>query len=129
MELALAVLSDPEPFFAMIAILVMGFIYVIPIMVAWNKRQLGSIAALDLLLGWTLIGWVVALCWALMVEDSPPTIQQTAAANPPPAKLCARCGRYSPADAGFCSSCGDSFRAPHGASDSHGMRPPQGPMN
>lgn len=109
MKITLAVLLDPEPFFAMIAILIMGFIYVIPIMVAWNKRQLGSIAALDLLLGWTLVGWVVALCWALM--DSPPAIQPTTPANPPPAKLCARCGRYSPNDAGFCSNCGDSFRA------------------
>lgn len=33
-----------------------------------HKRNLGAIFALNLFLGWTLIGWVVALVWALTVE-------------------------------------------------------------
>lgn len=42
-------------------------IYFLPAIQAyWSKKKnAGSILALNLLLGWTLIGWVVALCWAL----------------------------------------------------------------
>jgi hypothetical protein len=37
-------------------------------MVAWNmnRRHYWAITALNLFLGWTLVGWVVALCWALI---------------------------------------------------------------
>lgn len=33
-----------------------------------KKRNTKAIFALNLFLGWTLIGWVVALVWALSVE-------------------------------------------------------------
>lgn len=43
-------------------------IYFIPAMIAHNKekRNAGAIFALNLLLGWTLLGWVAALVWSLM---------------------------------------------------------------
>lgn len=44
--------------------------YFIPSILGWNKRNSGAIIILNLLLGWTLIGWVVALIWAL-TNDSP----------------------------------------------------------
>jgi hypothetical protein len=41
-------------------------LYFIPSIVAIsNKRQVAAIIALNVLLGWTLIGWIVALVWAL----------------------------------------------------------------
>ena len=48
-------------------------IYFIPTIVAYsNKKQnTGAICALNLLLGWTFVGWVVALVWALTHEDAP----------------------------------------------------------
>lgn len=42
-------------------------IYFIPTFVADRKK--GAIFTLNLFLGWTLLGWVGALVWALAIED------------------------------------------------------------
>jgi hypothetical protein len=44
-----------------------GTLYALPSILAWHRRHPGRIAitALNLLLGWTLLGWVGALGWAL----------------------------------------------------------------
>jgi hypothetical protein len=50
-----------------------GFLfYFLPsiIAAARSKQDLVSILVLNLLLGWTAVGWVVALVWALKL-DSP----------------------------------------------------------
>lgn len=39
-------------------------------MVGWNKANASAILILNFLLGWTLIGWVVALVWACTVEKN-----------------------------------------------------------
>ena len=46
--------------------------YFLPTIVAAlrNKRDLTAIILLNLLLGWSVIGWVVALIWA--VKTDPP---------------------------------------------------------
>jgi Superinfection immunity protein len=49
----------------------LGFLfYFLPaiIGIARSKRDLLSIFLLNLFLGWTLIGWVVALVWAVKVD-------------------------------------------------------------
>ncbi|MFC1916194.1 superinfection immunity protein [Chloroflexota bacterium] len=33
-----------------------------------HKRNLAAIFLLNLLLGWTVIGWIIALIWSLTVE-------------------------------------------------------------
>lgn len=51
------------------------FIYIIPIIVA-HKRQHPSrmaITVLDIFLGWSFIGWVVALVWSC---TTPPNMQK-----------------------------------------------------
>jgi hypothetical protein len=42
-------------------------LYLIPTLVAWwrSHHQLMAILALNLLLGWTFVGWVAALVWAV----------------------------------------------------------------
>lgn len=40
-------------------------IYFIPTIVGWKKKNKGAIFVLNLLLGWTFIGWVVALVWSM----------------------------------------------------------------
>jgi hypothetical protein len=48
-----------------------GFLfYFLPSIIAFarSKRDLLSIFLLNLFLGWTLIGWVVALVWAVKVD-------------------------------------------------------------
>lgn len=55
-----------------IIILVLYFIPAV-IGIARQKRNAGAILVLNLFLGWTVVGWVVALVWALTVEDKPTT--------------------------------------------------------
>ena len=48
-----------------------GFVmYFLPSIVALarNKRDITAIMLLNLFLGWTLIGWVVALVWAVKTD-------------------------------------------------------------
>lgn len=54
--------NNPGMLFAVIA-----FLYFVPwfIAVFRKHRNAGSILVIDLFLGWTLIGWVVALAWAV----------------------------------------------------------------
>jgi hypothetical protein len=50
-----------------------GFIlYFLPAIIAFgrSKRDAGSILVLNFFLGWTAIGWVIALVWALK-QDVP----------------------------------------------------------
>ena len=46
-------------------------LYVVPYCVAVRrgKRNATAIGALNILLGWTVIGWVVAFVWALTEDD------------------------------------------------------------
>jgi len=46
-------------------IVIMLVIYFIPTFCASDKKNFNSIAMLNLFLGWTFIGWVVALVWGL----------------------------------------------------------------
>jgi hypothetical protein len=43
-------------------------LYLLPSVLGWHKKNRAAIIALNLLLGWTLLGWVGALVWALMKE-------------------------------------------------------------
>jgi hypothetical protein len=46
-------------------------LYFVPTIIAVLRkhRNTGAIVALNALLGWTMIGWVLALVWALMVPN------------------------------------------------------------
>jgi len=43
------------------------FLYMLPAFVAWRRghRNTLAITALNILTGWTVIGWVVAFVWSL----------------------------------------------------------------
>lgn len=49
-------------------------VYFLPTVIAYSrvKRNIWAIFALNLLLGWSVIGWVIALVWALSVETVDP---------------------------------------------------------
>lgn len=66
--------------------IVMAFLlvpYFLPTIIAImrGKNNTGGIFALNFLLGWTLIGWVASLLWALSSDGRPTVIVN----NPPPA--------------------------------------------
>src|ERR1700688_4257190 len=79
-------------------------IYFVPTIKAYQDRKTNkeAILALNIFLGWTLIGWVVALVWAFSKE---PHVNTNMVPASPPA-LCPSCGKYSHGDAMFCMQCG-----------------------
>lgn len=54
-------------FFALLGLAV----YFAPTFIGWDKKGNGRVALVNILLGWTVIGWVVALVWALKAPDNP----------------------------------------------------------
>lgn len=48
--------------------------YLLPLLIGWARRapDLGAIAVIDILAGWTLVGWVVALAMALRAASPAP---------------------------------------------------------
>ena len=57
------------PFLGLVAVVVLG-LYFLPTIVAvarWHPNA-SAIFVLSLLLGWSGLGWVAALVWALMVS-------------------------------------------------------------
>lgn len=50
-----------------VAVMIWTMLYFWPTAVALNKKRAntGAVFMLNLLLGWTLIGWVIALVWAM----------------------------------------------------------------
>src|SRR5271163_4379903 len=75
------------------------FLYFLPAFLARDKHNFTAILVLNLLAGWTVIGWIIALVWALSSASqpqAPPPFQPAPAPAPQP-----------PAGAPFfCSSCG-----------------------
>ena len=76
-------------------------IYMAPWLVSKNRRHHNStsIGVLNLLLGWTLLGWVIALVWA----NTQPNAASPSAAAP---RHCSRCGAGLLPGSRFCSTCG-----------------------
>lgn len=57
-----------------IVLLIIGFnVYLVPTWVAYGRghHNRGAILAMNILLGWTFLGWVAALVWSLMRVDAP----------------------------------------------------------
>lgn len=75
------VAAESAGFLLFILVITAGFIYFLPLVIAIVRehRQLVAIGALNLLLGWTFIGWVGALVWALVNPNGPHQHHQ----NPP----------------------------------------------
>src|SRR5436189_1044156 len=73
-------------------------LYVLPTILAWKKTHRMPILLLNLL-GWTVLGWIGALVWAL--NDTPANPSQLGASG-----FCSKCGKNTPALAQFCSGCG-----------------------
>jgi T4 superinfection immunity protein len=49
-------------------------LYFVPAFIAFRAKHsnAGALFALNLLLGWTVIGWIVALVWAMMKTQQQP---------------------------------------------------------
>ncbi|HEY6946157.1 MAG TPA: superinfection immunity protein [Candidatus Acidoferrum sp.] len=99
-----------------IVMLVSLFLYFLPAFLARKRSDFTSILLLNLLAGWTFIGWIIALIWALSSERQRQVPAQPVAAPPPqpPAAgsfFCNACGKPYSAGARFCTSCGAALPA------------------
>jgi len=54
---------------AALMVLLGGTLYLLPSIIGGNKKNFTAILALNILLGWTVIGWIIALIWALTYEQ------------------------------------------------------------
>ncbi len=92
--------------------------YFIPSIIAFLRRHESAMPLflVNIFLGWTLIGWIVCLVWALTGTGESrgvPAASKPQAASPEPApppavekKFCTQCGgQGDPTDA-FCRRCG-----------------------
>lgn len=88
--------------------LVSLFLYFLPSFLARHKSSFTSILILNILAGWTFIGWIIALVWALSSDPQRPVAPQAQPSQPAAAAsfFCSACGRPCPSGARFCSSCG-----------------------
>jgi hypothetical protein len=60
-----------EVVIVVVAIIVGLFVYFIPTIVAGGKKQSTQVFVVNLFFGWSLIGWVIALVWALQSDENP----------------------------------------------------------
>lgn len=88
--------------------LVSLFFYFLPAFLARNKPNFTSILILNILAGWTFIGWIIALVWALSSDSQRPVAATTQTTQPTGGGqfFCTSCGQPCPTGARFCSSCG-----------------------
>ena len=75
-------------------------LYFLPSILGRQKPNAGAIFACNLLLGWTIYGWIVSLIWALSAE-APYQV------NVPQAWLCANCRAALRRLDQFCPTCGN----------------------
>ena len=77
-------------------------LYFLPTLIARDKPELMAVFLVNLLLGWTVIGWFVALVWACAAERYIPIRMVPVSSG----RFCSRCGTLSPSGAHFCPACG-----------------------
>ena len=59
--------------FVIVVVAASAAVYLLPTLIGWARHvpHIGSIAAINILLGWTLAGWAVALAMALRSASGP----------------------------------------------------------
>jgi len=109
-------------------------LYLLPAFIAGvrHHQNQGAIFVLNLLLGWTILGWIASLVWVCTSVDPrilggtsplrtareliPPPIpgltetpRTVSAAAAAPLRFCADCGSPRPETGAFCPRCGTQF--------------------
>ena len=72
--------------FGLIAVLIV--LYFVPMIVAMMRKhpQTGAITILNILLGWTFLGWAAALVWAFVNSGAAPATAAKAPKRSAPAR-------------------------------------------
>jgi Superinfection immunity protein len=86
----------------MVSFLLLTALYFLPSIIGRDKRHWVGIFVVNLLLGWTLIGWVVAFLWAC-TSDRAMVVQYAPAGL---ARFCSHCGTAALPVVHYCGACG-----------------------
>jgi hypothetical protein len=86
-----------------LTLLFMILLYFLPAIIGREKRDAAGIFLLNLFLGWTVVGWVIALIWACAAEPYPRVHVIPIAVG---GRFCCRCGSATYPGAHFCAGCG-----------------------
>ena len=91
-------------FIGIVGFLAIAAMYFLPTIIATSRKvtNTGSVFVINLLLGWSVIGWVVALAMAVK-SKTPQVVMMTSSASLP---ACAKCGVNLTPGQQFCSNCG-----------------------
>jgi len=77
-------------------------LYFLPTIIGRHKRDAMGIFVVNLLFGWTIIGWIVALIWACAGERLVPVRYIPVTSG----RFCCQCGGLVNAGGHFCAACG-----------------------
>jgi hypothetical protein len=93
--------------------------YFIPSIIAFLRKHENALPLflVNIFLGWTLIGWIICLVWALTgsgnsgtVTASPQAVAKSPEPTPPPPpvekRFCTQCGTSGDPTDAFCRRCG-----------------------
>jgi hypothetical protein len=103
--IVLADVEQPDPIAGLLILGLLICVNFIPTAVAQSRGRssLGAIFALNFFLGWTVVGWVWALVWAL--TDDPKRVVALAPVTSPTTRVCPSCISEVPATASVCRYC------------------------
>ena len=91
----------------MFFLLFLVLMYFLPSIIGREKSDAGLIFVVNLLLGWTVVGWIVAFIWACAADARPVPVKLVPVATS--GRFCCQCGTLSVVDARYCRACGRAF--------------------
>ena len=102
--LSAAAATGAGAFIGIVGFLAIAAMYFLPTIIATSRKvsNTGSVFVINLLLGWSVIGWVVALAMAVK-SKTPQVVMMTSSASLP---ACTKCGVNLTPGQQFCSNCG-----------------------
>jgi hypothetical protein len=88
----------------MLFLLFLGLMYFLPTIIGRDKSDAGLIFLVNLFLGWTVVGWIVAFIWACAADTRPVPVRFVPVTSS--GRFCSQCGSLSVGGAHYCSACG-----------------------